>query len=132
MLRAGAAEGCRNYKTRQAARPAVSLVQSTPSHAPGRVRAGRGGCCCCWSWLERDGFTRDGFTRDPSGALARATVSRNGGCNAILMQWWDLLLLWWHRNTARSVVSTAIKFAGSGYGRIEPVRVTVPAARQFF
>lgn len=35
MLWAGAAEGLRNYKARQAARLAVSLVQSTPSHAPG-------------------------------------------------------------------------------------------------
>lgn len=113
-------------------------LQSPPGSAPGSlagaihtfarpgagVGAGRGGCR---RWLEEDGFTRDS-----SGALVRPLLLGRGVRNAVLMQRWDLLLLWWHRSAARSVGSIAIKFAGSGHGRIEHVRVTVPALRRFF
>lgn len=106
----------RDYSPRQAARPQPGWCNHT------LARPGAGASAGC---------QKDGSARDSSRALARALLSGTEGCSAIRMQWWDLLLLWWHRNTARSVVSIAIKFAGSGHERIERVRVTVPALRHF-
>lgn len=113
-------------------------LQNPPGSAPGslagairtfaRLRPGER-----WQGRRRRRRRRlreDGCTRDSSGAVA--LLSERGVCDAILMQWWDLWLLWWHRNTARSVVSVTIKFAGSGHGRTEHVRVAVPAPRHLF
>lgn len=106
----------RDYSPRQAARPQRGWCNHT------LARPGAGASA---------GGEKDGFARDSSRALARALLSGPEGCSAIRMQWWDLLLPWWHRNTARSVVSIAIKFAGSGHERIQRVRVTEPAPRHF-
>lgn len=105
----------RDYSPRQAARPQRGWCNHT------LARPGAGASAGCH---------KDGFARDSSTALARALLSGPEGCSAIRMRCWDLLLPWWHRNAARSVVSIAIKFAGSGHERIERVRVTVPALRR--